>query len=204
MWLSTGRFSQLCSSVFLHSFPGSNLGSHIAFSCIFFSLVSISLEHFFGFCLSSQWFFFSWRLQDSYVVYPSLCVFSCFLIFRFDYEFLAGILQKNGFFLRASHEMHMILFYLTIGDINFGHLVKLMYSRCFYCKDTCFFFVINILFVGRHCEMWEFLVFHKAFHMSFSFHWWFLPDSMMAYHDNCKYWFFLLCHSFYLLLGITL
>lgn len=106
------------------------------------------------------------------MVYPSLCVFSRFLIFRFDDEFLAGILQQlNDFLLRASHEMHMILFYLTIGDINFGHLVKLMYSRIFYCKDTRFFFVINMLFVGRDCEMWESLVFHKVFHMSFSFHW---------------------------------
>lgn len=30
------------------------------------------------------------------------------------YEFLAGIQKLTGFLLRASHEMHMILFYLTM------------------------------------------------------------------------------------------
>lgn len=33
--------------------------------------------------------------------------------------------------LEHHMEIHMILFYLTIGGINFGHLVKLLYSQVF-------------------------------------------------------------------------
>lgn len=96
-------------------------------------------------------------------------------------------------------EIHMILFYLTIGGINFGHLVKFLYSRIFLLERYSLLLIRNL---WGETEMCESPVSHMTFHMSFSCHWWFLPDSvitMMAANTDFSYCvipsIFITCHS---------